>query len=91
MQGAKDLIIHNWRDPVDILLVELGTQPVTYAGHIGSHGDDVGGSRVRAEPEPVQTMHNIRSSHCNSWSGRSMVSINWRSLCVTRMMDSPRT
>jgi hypothetical protein len=51
VRGAKGLVIHNWWGPVDVLPAKLGTQPVTNVGHIGSHGDDAGGSRISIEPE----------------------------------------
>jgi hypothetical protein len=53
VRGTEGLIIHNWRYPIDVLPAKLGTQPVTNLGHIGSHGDDTGGSRVGIQFEPV--------------------------------------
>jgi hypothetical protein len=48
-------------DLADVLPSKLGTQPVINVGHIGSHGDDVGGSQVDTRPELVadHALHQI--------------------------------
>jgi hypothetical protein len=53
VQGSEGLVIHNWGDPADVFPTKLGTQSVTNVGHIGSHDDDAGGSRVGTQPKPV--------------------------------------
>jgi hypothetical protein len=53
VRGAEGVIIHNWGDPVDVLLAKLSTQSMTNVGHIGSHDDGVGGSRIGTQPEQV--------------------------------------